>query len=50
MAELGRNTPRADVEEVKEGNTFGLQGIKRNRYSVWGVDVQRHTTHASVLG
>jgi len=49
MAELGRNTPRADVEGVKEGNKVGLRGIKRNGYSVWRVDVQPHTNFTSVL-
>jgi hypothetical protein len=33
----------------KEGNKVGLQGIKRNRNSVWGVDVEFHTIFTSVL-
>jgi hypothetical protein len=49
MVELRRNAPKADVEGVKEGNKVGLQGIKRNRYSVWGVDVQPHTIFTSIL-
>jgi hypothetical protein len=33
----------------KEANKVGLQGTKKNRNSVWGVDVQLHTVFTSVL-
>jgi len=33
----------------KEGNKVGLQGLKRNRNSVLGVDVEFHTIFTSVL-
>jgi hypothetical protein len=33
----------------KEGNKVGLQGINRNRNSVWGVDAEFHTIFTSVL-
>jgi hypothetical protein len=43
-------TPQGQMwRGCKEANKVRLQGTKRNRYSVWGVDVQLHTDFTSVL-